>query len=328
MSGTPFAVWSFGTFGRARNQSRHASYAPRMTYSIVARDPATGALGVAVQSHYLAVGSLCPWARAGVGAVATQSVVEPSYGPKGLDLMQAGSTAAAALALLASADDGATLRQVAMVDAAGVVAAHTGSQCIAEAGHVVGDGFSVQANMMERSTVWDAMAAAYEASGAAGAGSFALRLVEALDAAEAEGGDIRGRQSAALVIVAPTPSETPWQDTWFDLRVDDHAEPLVELRRMVELRRAFIEAGQGDNAMARGDVAGALAHFEAAHALAPDNVELAFWLGVSTAAAGRVDEARPLLTQAFAAHDGWPELLRRLPAAGLFPADLVEQFEL
>lgn len=320
MSEIRFAVWSFCTSGGVRGLVRHTSYAPRMTYSIVARDPDTGALGVAVQSHYLAVGSLCPWARAGVGAVATQSVVEPSYGPKGLDLMQAGSTAAAALALLASADDGAALRQVAMVDAAGVVAAHTGSQCIAEAGHVVGDGFSVQANMMERSTVWDAMAAAYEASGAAG---FALRLVDALDAAESEGGDIRGRQSAALVIVAPTPSDTPWQDTWFDLRVDDHAEPLVELRRMVELRRAFLKAGEGDNAMARGDVAGALAHFEAAHALVPDNVELAFWLGVSTAAAGRVDEARPLLARAFAAHDGWPELLRRLPAAGLFPADLV-----
>jgi uncharacterized Ntn-hydrolase superfamily protein len=291
-----------------------------VTYSIVARDPDTGDFGVAVQSHYLSVGGVCPWARAGVGAVATQSLVEPSYGPLGLDLMAAGKSAADALAALLAVDQGAQVRQVAMVDAAGAVSTHTGSSCIAEAGHVVGDGFSVQANMMRRATVWDAMASAYSSS-TAPPGGFVGRLLAALDAAEAEGGDIRGRQSAALLVVRAEGTGRPWHDTLFDLRVEDHAEPLAELRRLVDLRRAYTGTDDGDEAMARGDTDAARAHYQRAIELAPGNPELAFWFGVSLGAAGRVDEARPVLALAFGVHDGWAELLRRLPAAGLFPDD-------
>jgi uncharacterized Ntn-hydrolase superfamily protein len=291
-----------------------------MTYSIVARDPATGELGVAVQSHYLSVGSLCPWARAGVGAVATQSIVEPRYGPRGLDLMGHDATAAEALARLVSEDDGRDLRQVAFVDARGNVAVHTGAQCIAEAGHHTGDGFSAQANMMRDPGVPQAMAAAFTATTAAAEGDLAHRLLAALDAAEAHGGDIRGRQSAAILVV-PAPADGPEALPIFDLRVEDSAEPLVELRRLVEVRRAYRRADDGDQAIATGDTAAAARAFDDARRLAPGNVELAFWRGVSLAAAGHVERAKAALQPAFDDHDGWAELLRRLPASGLFPDD-------
>jgi uncharacterized Ntn-hydrolase superfamily protein len=265
-----------------------------MTYSIVARDLATGDLGVAVQSHYFSTGSIVTWARPGVGVVATQSMAEPSYGPLGLQLMAGGKSAAEALAGLLAADDGAAVRQVAMVDAHGRAAAHTGGLCIADAGHVTGDGWSVQANMMRRDTVWDAMAGAFQAA----TGDLADRMLAALDAAEAEGGDIRGRQSAALLVVPATGSA--WEHT-IDVRVDDHPEPLVELRRLVAMRKAYIS--------------------EVDSAAMGDNPELAFWTGVGLAAAGKVDEALPLLHRAYAVDPGWAVLLRRLPAVNLFPDD-------
>jgi uncharacterized Ntn-hydrolase superfamily protein len=287
-----------------------------MTYSIVARDAATGALGVAVQSHYFSVGPAVPWAEAGVGAVATQAMSEASYGPLGLELMRAGKTAAEALRALVAGDPGEVLRQVAMVDAAGNVSAHTGSRCIAEAGHRTGDGVSVQANMMERGTVPDAMLAAYLKI----PGDLAERMLAALDAAEAEGGDIRGRQSAAILVVDGDRGTPVWKSRRVDLRVEDHPAPLVELRRLVTLRRAYDASDRGFEMFRAGDLDGGIAEMERARQLAPDNAEIAFWQALALARRD-VAAARALLAQCRTADARWPELLRRLPAAGLFPDD-------
>ena len=286
-----------------------------MTYSIVARDAATGAFGVAVQSHYFCVGVVVPWAEAGVGAVATQAMSETSYGPLGLELMRAGKSATEALRALVAADAGAAIRQVAMVDAAGNAAAHTGDHCIAEAGHRTGVGVSVQANMMERATVPDAMLAAY----AAATGDLAERLLAALDAAEAEGGDIRGRQSAAMLIVGDKGDSGPWWSTrTLELRVEDHPEPLVELRRLVTLRRAYEASERGFEMFRAGDFDGGLAEMQRGRALAPDNTEIAFWMALALTGKD-LTAARAVLAECRASEPRWAELLRRLPAAGLFP---------
>src|SRR5712692_12068273 len=224
-----------------------------MTYSIVARDKKTGELGVAVQSHYFQVSPAVPWASAGVGAVATQSHVNLSYGPLGLELLQAGYTAEQALAALTAGDPRAEVRQCAIVDAAGNVAAHTGAKCIPAAGHKLGDGFSCQANLMERDTVWGAMAGAYESTDA----PIAERMMAALEAAEAEGGDIRGRQSSAMLVVSGTSTGRPWEDRLIDLRVEDSAEPLVELRRLLPIRRAYDADAEADHLDEAGDHAAA-----------------------------------------------------------------------
>jgi uncharacterized Ntn-hydrolase superfamily protein len=273
---------------------------------------------VAVQSHFFGVGSIVSWAEAGVGAVATQSTVEPAYGPRGLALMNEGKSAPAALDQLLRDDPQEPARQVAMIDRGGRVAVHTGARCIPHAGHAVGDQVSAQANIMERTTVPAAMVRAYStASGI----SFAERLLAALDAAQAEGGDLRGRQSAALLIVSPRATGNPVEDRPMDLRVEDHSDPLGELRRLLSLRRAYERVDVGDQLAAAGDVEGSLAEYEAAHRSQPDNLELAFWHGVALAASGREDEAAPILRRAFESHSGWIELLKRLPAAGLFPDD-------
>jgi uncharacterized Ntn-hydrolase superfamily protein len=273
---------------------------------------------VAVQSHFFGVGSLVSWAEAGVGAVATQSVVEPAYGPRGLALMRDGKSAPAALHQLLADDAQEPVRQVAVVDRGGRVAVHTGARCIPHAGHAVGEQMSAQANIMERDTVPAAMVRAYSAAPDAG---LADRLLAALEAAEGEGGDLRGRQSAALVIVAGRGTGNPAEDRPFDLRVEDHPEPVAELRRLVALRRAYERVDVGDELAAAGDLEAALVEYEAAHRSQPDNVELAFWHGVALAANGREDEAAPILRRAFEAHSGWAELLKRLPAADLFPDD-------
>lgn len=288
-----------------------------MTYSIVARDAATGELGVAVQSHFLAVGSLVPWAEAGVGCVATQAVVEPAFGPRGLELLRAGQRAGEVLSGLLDGAEGAEVRQVAVVDTWGGVAAHTGERCIRHAGHHIGDGVSAQANIMAAGTVWNAMVDAF----AAADGGLAERLIVALEAAEREGGDLRGRQSAALVVVAAEASGRPEADRPVDLRVDDHPDPLGELRRLLGMRRAYAYVDEGDELAAHGDTRGALARYESAHAAQPDSAELAFWHGVALAVEGREAEARPQIRAALEAGAGWGELLRRLPAAGLFPDD-------
>jgi uncharacterized Ntn-hydrolase superfamily protein len=271
-----------------------------------------------VQSHFFSVGSLVTWAEAGVGAVATQSVVEPAYGPRGLDLMRDGKSAPAALHQLLADDPQEAARQVAMVDRGGRVAVHTGARCIAHAGHAVGEQVSAQANIMERGTVPAAMVRAYSAATGA---DLSERLLAALDAAQAEGGDLRGRQSAAILVVSPRATGNPTEDRPVDLRVEDHEDPLRELRRLVELRRAYERVDVGDQLAAAGDVEGSLAEYEAAHRSQPDNHELAFWHGVALAANGREEEAAPILGRVFEAHAGWVELLKRLPAAGLFPDD-------
>jgi uncharacterized Ntn-hydrolase superfamily protein len=288
-----------------------------MTYSIVARDPATGAMGVAVQSHYFSVGPVVPWAEAGVGAVATQAFSETSYGPLGLELMRGGKSAPETLRALIAGDGGEAVRQVAMIDARGNVATHTGARCIAHAGHRTGDNVSVQANMMERDTVPDAMLAAYAST----SGDLAERMLAALDAAEAEGGDIRGRQSAAILVVRGDAPDKPWWSTReLELRVEDHPEPLPELRRLVTLHRAYRALDRGEGRMLAGDVEGGLAEMADAYEMAPDNTESMFWYGLALART-RLDEARAMLAKARREEPRWAELLRRLPAAGLFPND-------
>ena len=289
------------------------------TYSIVARDPATGELGVAVQSHWFSVGSIVTWAEAGVGAVATQSFVDPGYGPRALDLMRSGVPAPEALKQLVARDAQRDGRQVAIVDANGGVSAYTGKSAIAAAGHHVGKNFSVQANMMANDRVWPAMARAFEQ----GSGDLADRMLAALEAAEQAGGDIRGRQSAAILIVKAKGSGRPWAgaDRVFDLRIEDHPKPVDELRRLVRLQRAYAHANRGDELMTEQKVELALKEYEAASRLAPEIVELPFWHAVTLASIGREAEAAPIFTAVFAKEPVWSELLARLPAAGLFPND-------
>jgi len=301
------------------DETRPAFQRPVATYSIVARDPQTGEMGVAVQSHWFSVGSVVPWAEAGVGAVATQSLVDPAYGPLGLDLMRMGKTAPQALEALLAADDSRAVRQVAMIDAAGHVAAHTGERCIAAAGqHVDAEGqFSVQANLMTGDTVWPAMARAYRRA----TGDLADRLVAALAAAQEAGGDIRGRQSAALLIVSATPTGKPWVDRRFDLRVEDHPEPVRELARLVGLQRAYHFMNDGDLAIEQGDYERASEAYAAAEALAPDIVEIPFWHAVTLAASGRADEAMPIFARVFKREPVWADLVGPLVDAGLLPDD-------
>lgn len=291
------------------------------TYSIVARDPATGALGVAVQSHWFQVGTVVTWAEAGVGAVATQSFVQPAYGPKGLALMKKGVAPDAALKQLVEADEQRDVRQVAFVGADGEAAAWTGTSCIYAAGHTVGEAFSVQANLMVVETVWPAMAKAYREAVARGTGDFAERLLLALEAAESEGGDIRGRQSAALLIVRAQSTGEPWRDVLVDLRVDDHPEPLKELRRLLERHRAYEAMNAGDEAMAGGDFQTALNHYAKATELAPDIAELPFWKAVTLFTEGREAEALPIFRHVFAVDPRWVPLVPRLPGSGLLPDD-------
>ncbi len=295
-------------------------YRPVATYSIVARDSVTGEIGVAVQSHWFSVGALVPWAEAGVGAVATQSFIDPRYGPLGLDLMRLGRTAQEALDALVTTDEGRDVRQVAMVDAEGRVATYTGSRAVYAAGHHAGRGYSVQANMMENPTVWDAMAEAYENT----AGDLAERLLAALEAAEGEGGDIRGRQSAAIIVVKGTSTGRPWLDRPFDLRVEDHPDPVAELRRLVTLQRAYLKLNEGDEHVTQNDIPAALDAYAAAMALVPDaavNGEAAFWVGITLASIGREADALPYLRRAAAQDARWTMLVGRLPAAGLLPDD-------
>jgi uncharacterized Ntn-hydrolase superfamily protein len=290
---------------------------PVHTFSIVARDPNTGELGVAVQSHWFSVGPIVPWAEAGVGAVATQSFVDPAYGKLGLDLMRAGRSAPDALKALLAGDEGREVRQVAMIDALGRVDAWTGKNDIQAAGHHVGKNYSVQANLMLNDKVWPAMAAAFEAT----KGDLAERMMAALDAAQAAGGDIRGRQSAALIVVTGKPTGQSWKDRVFDLRVDDSAEPLKELRRLVTLQRAYNYMNAGDLAVEKKDNEGALREYSAAEKLVPDNAEMIYWHAVALVNMGRVDESLPLFKRVFQMDRNWLELTPRLPKAGLLPND-------
>lgn len=290
---------------------------PVHTYSIVARDPKTGELGVAVQSHWFSVGPIVAWAEAGVGAVATQSFVDPSYGPLGLSLIRAGRSAPDALKALLAGDEGRDVRQVAMIDSQGRVDAWTGKNDIQAAGHHVGKDYSVQANLMLNDKVWPAMARAFEAA----RGDLADRMLAALDAAQAVGGDIRGRQSAALIVVTGKPTGQSWKDRTFDLRVDDSPEPLKELRRLVTLQRAYNHMNAGDLAVEKKDNEGALREYSAAEKLVPDNAEMIYWHAVALVNMGRVEESLPLFKRVFAMDRNWIELTPRLPKSGLLPND-------
>ena len=292
---------------------------PVATYSIVARDPDTGQMGVAVQSHWFSVGSIVSWAEAGVGAVATQSLVDPAYGPLGLDLMRMGRSAPDALASLLAGDGGSAVRQVAMIDAQGRVAAHTGTKCIAAAGQIVDaeNQFSVQANLMTDDGVWPAMAKAFrEASG-----DLADRMVAALEAAQDAGGDIRGRQSAALLVVAAESTGKPWRDRIFDLRIEDHPRPVDELKRLVRLQRAYLHMNAGDEAIEHGDFALASREYGAAQTLAPEIVEIPFWHAVTLAASGEVDRSLPIFRGVFEREPVWADLVPRLADAEILPQD-------
>jgi uncharacterized Ntn-hydrolase superfamily protein len=290
---------------------------PVNTYSIVARDAETGELGAAVQSHWFSVGSIVIWAEPGVGAVATQSFAEPGYGPLGLELMRAGKRAGQALAALLAADEHENVRQVGMVDADGTVANHTGSNAIVEHCDLTGDGYAVQANLMWKPTVCAAMAKAYENS----SGDLAERLMRALEAAEGEGGDIRGKQSAALLVVNGDATEPAWGGRIFDLRIEDHPDPLVEMRRLLTMARAYRLMNEGDGHVTNGDIEAAIEAYSGAQALVPDSHEMVFWHAATLAAAGEIDASLPLFKEAFDAWPLWRELVQRLPAAGILPDD-------
>jgi len=290
---------------------------PVHTYSIVARDPATGQLGVAVQSHWFSVGPIVPWAEAGVGAVATQSFVEPSYGKLGLELMRAGKSAPDALKGLLAADGDREVRQVAMIDAQGRVSTHTGKKNIQAAGHKIGKDYSVQANLMLDDKVWPAMSEAFEKT----EGDLAERMMAALEAAQRVGGDIRGKQSAALIVVKGMASGQPWTDRIFDLRVDDHPEPLQELRRLLTLQRAYNYMNAGDEAVTKNDHTKALEEYGRAAKLAPDNLEMVYWHAVALVNMKKVDESLPLFRRVFKKDRNWATLTPRLTAAGLLPDD-------
>jgi len=292
---------------------------PAHTYSIVAVDSASGQIGVAVQSHWFSVGGSVAWAEPGVGAVATQAFILPSYGPRGLALMRTGMGAPTALRALLVADPDSQMRQVAMIDARGQALNHTGSRNVPEAGGRVGRWYAAQANTMVRSTVWDAMGRAFETT----RGDLTERLMSALEAAQREGGDIRGQQSAALVVVSGDRNAPPWERL-FDLRVEDSRAPLAELRRLLGTARAYRVATQGDDYLTAGKVDSALVAYALSGTMLPDsavNGELVYWHAVTLADRGRVEEALPLFRRAFAQDTAWATLLWRLPRVGLLAAD-------
>lgn len=283
------------------------------TYSIVAIDPETGDMGVAVQSHWFSVGSVVTWGEAGVGVVATQSLVNASFGPKGLELMRGGRSPKAAVAKLISTDEGRDFRQLALLDSQGRAAAYTGSKCIQCAGQVVGDGYSVQANLMLNDRVWPAMSEAFGRS----AGPLAERMLLALEAAEAVGGDIRGRQSAALLVVRGNATGKAWEDRLVDLRVEDHPEPLFELSRLLKVHRAYEHMDDGDLALEKGEMQEAMTQYSAAEELFPENEEMMFWHAVGLANSDRVKDSLPLFRVVFRKNPNWRVLLPRLLPNGL-----------
>ncbi|WP_017731721.1 DUF1028 domain-containing protein [Nafulsella turpanensis] len=284
------------------------------TYSIVAMDPETGNMAVAVQSHWFSVGTAVSWAEAGVGVVATQSFTNKSFGPRGLALLKEGKSPQEALDILLSTDEGREVRQVAILDAQGRVAVHTGEDCIPYAGDIAGENYSVQANMMKTPEVWPAMAAAYEENEAL---PFPERILKALEAAERQGGDIRGKQSAVLLVVKGEKSAEPWNDEIINLRVDDHPEPIKELARLLKTYRAYEFMNQGDVAVEQGNMAEAKDLYSQAEAMFPENLEMQYWHAITLANNGQVQEAAKMLQKIYKKNEDWRELTRRLPKVGL-----------
>ncbi len=292
---------------------------PVSTYSIVAYDEETGQLGVAVQSHWFSVGSLVPWIKAGVGAVATQSFVKVEYGPNGLKLMEKGFSADDALKLLIGEDENSNVRQVGMVDTKGNADAFTGDNCIQFAGHIVGKNYTVQANLMASATVPTAMVRAYETT----KGELVDRLMAVLEAAQKEGGDVRGKQSAAIIVTTGEPTGIEWKDKLFDLRIEDHPEPIKEMKRLIRVSRAYQHANAGDLYIETGEIDKALKEYDLAAEYYPENPELPFWTAVSLASVDRIEEALPIFAEVFDKAPDLRELVPRLVPAGLLPDDKV-----
>ncbi len=278
------------------------------TYSIVARDSVTGDMGVAVQSHWFSVGSVVSYGKAGVGVVATQSLVNPSYGPKGLALMEQGLSPQQALDALLANDKGEMYRQVAFLDVNGKVATHTGALCIDEAGHKQGKNFSVQANMMLNNTVWEAMAKAFENT----KGTLSQRILATLKAAEGEKGDIRGKQSASILIVKGQATGSKWEDTIMDLRVEDHENPLEELDRLMQIHKAYDFMNKGDLAMEEGNSEEAEFLYLEAQKLFPQNLEMQYWYAINLLNNKQFDKAKPILQSIFKKDPNWKTLTSRL----------------
>lgn len=298
---------------------------PVATYSIVAYDEETGQLGVAVQSHWFSVGTSVPWIKAGVGAVATQSFVKIEYGPNGLKLMENGFSADKALDVLVKDDEHGDVRQVGMVDANGKAAAHTGKNCIQYAGHIGGAGYTVQANLMASPEVPAAMVRSYEST----KGELVDRLVAALEGAQKEGGDIRGKQSAALIVTSGKPTGIEWQDRVFDLRIEDHPDPVTEMKRLVRIARAYQHANRGDLHLEEGKVDSTLIEYDLATKYYPENPELPFWTAVSLASVNRLEESLPIFKEVFERAPDLRDLIPRLVPAGLLPDDerLIEEIK-
>ena len=291
------------------------------TFSIVARDPETGEMGVAVQSHWFSVGTAVSWAEAGVGAVATQSFTNKSFGIRGLSFLKNGLTAQQALDSLLVGDEAREVRQVAIVDMKGNVAVHTGKNCIQYASHISGNQFSVQANMMLGEKVPSSMAKAYENSKGK---PLAERMLLALEAAQTAGGDIRGKQSAAILVVPARTDAKPWDERTTDLRVDDHREPLKEMRRLYRVSVAYDHMNRGDLAIEKNDMNGAMNEYNAAMKMFPDNLEMQYWTAITLANNRELTKAMPMLKKIFARDSNWKELTRRLPAVNLLTVNEVE----
>jgi uncharacterized Ntn-hydrolase superfamily protein len=284
------------------------------TYSIVARDPKTGEMGVGVQSHWFSVGSVVSWGEAGIGVVATQSLVNKSFGLRGLELLKQGKSPQEAINVLISDDEGRDVRQVAILDTQGHVATYTGTKCIKSAGHKVGDNYSVQANMMLSDKVWPAMAEAFEKFDNL---SLPERIIKSLEAAESVGGDIRGKQSAALLVVAGESTENKWEDPIIDLRVEDHTDPLKELSRLLKIFRAYEHMNNGDLAIEKGDMDIALKEYEVAQKMFPENLEMTYWTAISLANQNKLENALVLFKKIFKRDNHWRLLTERLPQSEL-----------
>lgn len=284
------------------------------TYSIVALDKKTGDMGVAVQSHWFSVGTLVSWGEAGVGVVATQSFINPAFGPDGLNLLKEGNSAKEALRILINGDEGRNVRQLAILDRNGISAAYTGSRCVPFAGQIVGENYSVQANMMKSETVWGAMEKAFLSSEEL---PLAERLLAALEAAQAEGGDIRGKQSAALLVVRGKSTGKVWDDRLVDLRIDDHQDPINEMKRLLKVHRAYEHMNKGDLEMEHGNIDKAVEEYGAAENMFPENLEMKYWHAVTLANAGEIDRAIPLFKAVFLEDRNWHTLTPRLVKPGL-----------
>lgn len=283
------------------------------TYSIVARDPESGQMGVAVQTHWFNVGSRVPWAEAGVGAIATQSFTNPSFGPRGMELLKQGKTAQEVVDELIASDEGRDFRQLGIVDRNGNSASFTGAKCIYAAGNIAEDNFSVQANLMQSDKVWPAMAKAFKSA----EGNLAEKMLAALEAAQNEGGDIRGKQSAAMIIVKKNGSGKVWEDEILNIKIADSPNPLMELSRQIKIHKAYEHMNAGDLAVEQNNIESAEREYGKAMELYPENLEIKYWYAVALANAGKIEESLPLFKYVFSKDPNWRELTERLPSSEL-----------